>query len=72
MRFRKFGVYYDTDISGLQFQDDSSISSWAKEYVYLANKNGILSGVGNNMMTPKSNATKQEAMIMSIRILNIK
>lgn len=68
----KSGVYYDTDISGLQFQDDSSISSWAKEYVYLANKNGILSGVGNNMMAPKSNATKEQAMIMSMRILNIK
>jgi hypothetical protein len=68
----KSGVDYDTDISGLQFQDDDSISSWAKEYVYLANKNGILSGVGNNMMAPKSKATKEQAMIMSMRILNIK
>lgn len=61
-------VEYDSDISGLEFTDDNEISSWAKESVYLANKNGILNGMGDGSMSPKSNATKEQAMIMSLRI----
>jgi beta-lactamase superfamily II metal-dependent hydrolase len=63
------GIEYDTDTNGSYFADDSSISDWAKSYVYLANCNGLLNGVGCNMVAPKANATREQSMIMADRIL---
>lgn len=64
------GVEYDNNIADLKFSDDNEISPWAKESVYLANKNGILNGVGDNRVSPKTDATKEQAMIMSLRIVD--
>ncbi len=52
------------------FTDDDQISNWAREYVYLASYNGILNGVGNNMLAPQDHATREQSIIMAKRILD--
>lgn len=56
--------------SGEVFSDDSEISSWAKESVYLAQANGILNGVGQNRFDPSGKATKEMTMVIVNRIMN--
>lgn len=52
-----------------KFSDDNEISTWAKEAMYLAKENNILSGVGNNMAAPKENATVEQSIVLINRIL---
>lgn len=62
----------DLDINEMsidKFDDDSVISTWAKEAVYLAKSNNIISGIGNNNVGPKDNATTEMALVISNRIL---
>jgi len=51
------------------FNDDIDISSWAKESVYKARENDIISGVGNNMFDPQGKATKEAALIIAKKIV---
>lgn len=55
-----------------KFSDHSKISDWALESIYSARSNGIISGVGNNMVNPKGEASLQVTMVITNRILNEK
>lgn len=61
--FKAADIAYIT-YSGEKFSDDALIASWAKEAVYIAKANGIISGVGENRFDAKSNATMQQALLM--------
>jgi len=52
------------------FSDDGAISSWAKEAIYLARSNNIISGVGNNLVDPKGPSSKQVGLVLVNRVLN--
>lgn len=52
-----------------KFVDDNEISSWAKEAMYLAKENNILSGVGNDKSAPNKDATVEQCIILINRIL---
>ena len=61
------------------FADDGEISGWAKDSVYFMAAKGIVQGVGNNIFAPKTvesgektlyYATRQEALVMSVRTVN--
>lgn len=52
----------------LVYSDEDTISSWAYDAVAFASENGILSGVGDNKVAPKSNATRQQAMVLIHKI----
>ncbi len=72
---------YELDYSGaVPFKDDADISPWAKPSVYFMVKNGIISGVGNNMFAPKSysseetamtyaDLTREQALVMGLRMV---
>lgn len=47
--------------SAAAFQDDSSISSWAKDAVYACRELGIVSGMGDGTFAPKDNAQRAHA-----------
>lgn len=51
-----------------QFADEDKISSWAIESVRFCSKNGIMKGVGNNLINPLGNTTKEQAIIFVKRI----
>lgn len=50
------------------FTDDATISGWAYDAVAFSAETGIISGVGNNMVAPKSNATREQAMTIINKI----
>lgn len=52
-----------------KFNDDNEISLWAKESIYLAKENGIISGVGNEKVAPKLNTTVEQCIIIINRTL---
>lgn len=52
-----------------EFNDDSKIGNWAKENVYLAKTNKIISGVGDNIFNPSGKATREESLIVFERAL---
>ena len=54
--------------SDLTFSDDADISDWAKEAVYALNGEGILLGTAENNFSPKSNFTKEQAVVTVLRI----
>lgn len=51
------------------FSDDEAISSWAKNATYLAKNNDILNGVGNNMYSPKKEATHEQALMITHKLM---
>lgn len=53
-----------------RFADDSQISSWAKEAMYIARENSILGGVGNDMAAPKQSATVEQCITLINRVLS--
>jgi len=51
------------------FDDDSSISSWAKEAVYGLRFSGIISGRNGNIFAPRDNVTRAEVTLLICRAL---
>lgn len=57
-----------SDMSVL-FADDETISSWAKTFVYAAKVNNIMGGTGQNMFSPKVEATNEQALFITHNLL---
>ena len=57
--------------NGINFADDSEISDWAKEAVYVMSVNDIIRGGDDNMFCPKERLTYEECIILDLRILNL-
>jgi hypothetical protein len=58
--------------SGTAFKDNDSISAWAKGFVAVAVKDGLIKGYpGDNSFRPMSAATRAEACAMIVNFLNI-
>jgi len=60
-------LYYE-----LEFEDVEEISDYAKESVKSLVKKGIISGMGNNTFSPKSNATRAQAAQMIYKVIKDK
>ena len=56
----------------VKFEDDDEISDWAKASVYFMSNNGIIKGVSSteNVFDAKSQATKEQSVLVSNLILN--
>lgn len=52
-----------------KFADDDSISDWAKDAIYQARENGLINGVGNNTLLPKSNANRADVAVILLRLI---
>ena len=62
------------------FADDAKISDWAKDSVYFMFANGIVSGTGNNLFSPRAttseeeannyaSATREQALLIAVRMV---
>lgn len=60
------------DGSGLTFADTGKIPAWAKGYVEAAVEKGVIQGRGNNMFVPGASATRAEATVLVLRMLESK
>lgn len=52
-----------------KFADDASISDWAKDAIYQARENGLIKGVGSNILSPKSSATRADVAVILLRLI---
>ena len=52
------------------FNDSGAIGDWAKGYVAVAVKHGIVKGKPGNVFAPEDNATRAESASMVVRLLN--
>lgn len=52
------------------FADSDSVAAWAKPYVSTAAANGLLYGMDDNMICPKDNLLREQAMVIVWRILS--
>jgi hypothetical protein len=53
----------------IRFTDESSISSWAKRSVILANAAGLIAGNPDGTFNPKGNTTKAQAVVVVKRLM---
>jgi len=51
------------------FSDEMKFNSWAKDSIYLAKANGIISGTGDNSFNPSGSATVEQSLIIAHKIL---
>ena len=55
--------------AAIQKHDDyNQVASWAQKQVALLYKHGIMVGTGSKTLAPRSNATVQEAIILTMRV----
>jgi len=68
---QKSNIPFNTDDTGyLVFNDESSISDWAKEGVKRAYHIGIINGVSTNTIAPQQNITREQALTLIYNILD--
>ena len=49
-----------------KFDDDSSISDYAKDYIYFFAAQGVVDGIGNNLLDPRAQMTREAALKMTV------
>jgi uncharacterized membrane protein YsdA (DUF1294 family) len=54
----------------LEYEDSSEVSNWAVESFQIGVHNALVSGVGNNNLGPKMTTSKEQAVIMNLRLMN--
>lgn len=54
------------------FTDDANIKSYDKGYLYLAKELGLVGGYEDGAFRPNNKATRAEACVMIVRLLNLK
>lgn len=57
--------------SKLSFADSKDISSWAYDFVSKAVDKKIMSGIGDNKIGPKGNATREQAIVLAMNLYNV-
>jgi len=68
MIVRALGIEPDSKVE-LPFTDAKTIPAWARPYVAAAYQAGIIQGKGNQIFAPNERATRAEAVIMILRML---
>ena len=61
----------DADMStegALTFSDEKEIESYFIDNVKFMTKNGFINGVGNNRFAPKDTSTREQAVIVAVRV----
>jgi|GEM_PF-2037417 len=66
------GQGLSADNGATSFEDDAEIPAWAKGYVRYAEQLGVIEGRSNNRFEPSSTATRAEAVVILVRMLQDK
>jgi hypothetical protein len=67
----KLDITYPVSTDYIRFVDENLISDWAKPSVQMLYKLGILQGIGEAQIAPKSNATKEQSLLLSVRLYDL-
>lgn len=65
------GVVLSSSLPKIDFSDASSISSYAKSEVTLAQQSGLINGKSNNTFDPKGKATRAEVTAIIMRMVRL-
>jgi hypothetical protein len=60
-------ITFNFDVTN-KFVDDDAISGWAKKEVRTMANREIIKGVGHNRFDPKSNTTKEQSLLLDLRV----
>lgn len=60
----------DTEIKALEFDDADQIQDWAYSAIVFGKDLGLIKGRGNNRFVPYGDATRAEAVVLILRILD--
>lgn len=63
------GIDMTSEVDYNIFDDDSNFSSWSKSSIYKAKAHGIMSGIGDNLFSPATIATREQALVIVKRLL---
>jgi len=64
----KAGIDTKVDLSKVsKFADDSEMHDWGKEAIYFMSNIEIIKGIGNNTFNVLGNATREQALLISVR-----
>ena len=64
----KAGIDTKVDLSkASKFADDSEMHDWGRESIYFMSNIEIIKGVGNNTFSVLGNATREQALLISVR-----
>ena len=55
----------------IKFSDKNDVSDWAAESVAVLAENGIMKGTSDTTLSPLSNTTIQEAILLDLRIYKL-
>ena len=67
----KIGVETSVNLSKVnKFADDNKMNDWSKEAIYFMSEAGIIKGVGENNFGVSGTATREQALLISIRSAN--
>lgn len=66
----EISVSVDLD-SVAKFDDDSELHEWGRNAVYFMAENGIIKGIGENVFGGLRNATVEQALVISLRCVNV-
>ena len=67
---KKAGKNTAVDVERTQkFEDDNLISDWGRESIYYMADKGIILGMGDNIFGVLDNATREQALLISVRCL---
>lgn len=58
------------EVYPVNFSDNAAISSWATDAIGFMSYNGIMSGTGDNKVSPKGNTTREQAMVLVTNTYN--
>ena len=53
----------------LEFNDVNKISSWALESIEVGVANNLVSGVGENQLSPKATTSREQAVLINVRLM---
>lgn len=55
----------------VSFEDEDEISDWAMDAIQAMNNLGVLTGHGNKRIDPKGHATREQAIVLALRVMEI-
>jgi hypothetical protein len=59
----------DPELLAISFNDSSSVSDWALDYIKIASSIGALQGYDDNTIRPLNNGTRAESAVLAERVL---
>lgn len=67
---KKIGLFNDVVVAPVEFNDNKEIASWAMDDIFLAYQLGIISGTGDDKISPTEEASREQAIALVNRAYN--